>query len=189
MLAAPLSRLSPEEYLALERQSEGKSELIDGEMVAMTGASRAHNQIVWNLTVALDARLRERGCRGFVNDMRVRVPATDLFTYPDLSVVCGEPEFDDAKQDTLLNPQLVLEVLSPSTELYDRGKKFSQYRMLNSLQEYLLVAQDEVRVESFVRQPDQRWLLTELRQRDDLLQLPSLRLSLPLAEIYRDLLE
>jgi Uma2 family endonuclease len=189
MLAAPRPLSTPEEYLEAERRSPVRSELIDGEIVAMTGASRAHNQIVWNLAVTLDPLLRSRGCQGFVSDMRVRISATDLFTYPDLAVVCGEPRFDDVGQDTLLNPVLLAEVLSPSTELYDRGRKFSHYRTLDSLREYVLIAQDEVRVEIFTRQGDQTWLFTEDRTPEAVLELPALQLSVPLAAIYRGVRE
>ena len=141
MSAKPQPTLSAEEYLAFERQSEIKHELVDGEIVAMSGAGRAHGRISWNLTLALGTQLEDRGCEGFAGDMRVHVPVTDRYTYPDLVVACGEAQFEDAELDTLLNPVLIAEILSPSTEDKDRGTKLFQYRSIPSLQAILLVAQ------------------------------------------------
>lgn len=179
----PLHRLTAAEYLALERQSEHRSEYLDGEVYAMTGASRRHNLIVLNLAAALHGQLKGRPCEVYANDMRVHVAATGLFTYPDVAAVCGEPRFADAALDTLLNPILLIEVLSPSTEAYDRGKKFAHYRTLGSLAELVLVAQDEIRVERYTRQEDGRWLLSEA-SRGDSLALPSISCEIPLSEIY-----
>jgi Uma2 family endonuclease len=176
--------LSVEEYLALERVAETRNELLDGEMFAMSGASRRHNQIVVNLVAALHPRLRVQGCETYANDMRVRIPATDLFTYPDVAVVCGEPRFDDAEMDTLLNPKVILEVLSKTTESYDRGAKFEHYRTLASLTDYVLVAQDRPHVEHFSRQGENRWLLTEITEPSGALELTTLGCTLLLAEIY-----
>jgi Uma2 family endonuclease len=132
----------------------------------------------------LSRELKPQPCEVYPSDMRVRVSATGLYTYPDVVVVCGEPRLEDDEQDTLLNPSLIIEVLSPSTESYDRGKKFEHYRTLESLVEYLLVAQDEPRVEQFVRQPGGTWLFTATSGRDAVVHLPSLGCSLALAEIY-----
>ncbi|MCP4662549.1 MAG: Uma2 family endonuclease [bacterium] len=130
-----------EQYLAFERESETKHEYYDGETFAMAGASPAHNLISWNIAMALGPQVRSRGCFGFPADMRLRIPATGLYTYPDVVVVCGEPEFDQ-QRDTLLNPTLIIEILSPSTEDYDRGRKFAHYRSLESLAAYLVIAQE-----------------------------------------------
>lgn len=183
MATEPTRRLSPEEYLALERASETRNEYLNGETFAMTGASRRHNLLTGNLFAALRGQLRERGCEVYVSDLRVKVSATGLYTYPDVSVVCGGPEFEDAEIDTLLNPKLIVEVLSKSPEDYDRGTKFVHYRSLPSLSEYLLVSQEAVHVEHWVRQSD-GWLLTETDRRDDAVELPSVGGRLELAEIY-----
>src|SRR2546423_11056778 len=155
--------LTPEEYLAIERKAEYKSEYINGEMIAMTGASRIHNLITANIIGEMRQQLKEAQCEVYSNDMRVRIPATGLYTYPDAVVVCGEPKLEDDFFDTLLNPALIVEVLSTSTESHDRGQKFSDYRTVESLAEYLLVAQEEYRVEQYVKQSDGRWLLTDIR--------------------------
>src|SRR5712692_10164216 len=133
-------RVTPEEYLARERDAEHKSEYFDGEIFAMAGGSPQHSAIIFNVNGLLFPQLRGGPCRGFNSDMRVKVSETGLYTYPDLVVLCGEPQFDDEHQDTLLNPTLIVEVLSPTTKAYARGDKFSHYRWLESLQEYLLVA-------------------------------------------------
>jgi Uma2 family endonuclease len=184
MSTQPTIYLTPEEYLAMERKAEYKSEYIDGEIVAMTGASRTHNLIVFNIAREIGRQLRGRPCEGYANDMRVRIPSTRLYTYPDVVVVCDEPEFEDDQVDTLLNPTLIIEVLSESTELYDRGKKFGFYRTIDSLAEYLLVAQDEQRIEKYLRQPDGRWLLSEHRPPEDAVELISVQCSLVLMEVY-----
>ena len=183
MASDPRPRISPEEYLALERQAETKSEYLDGEIFAMTGASRKHNRLSVNLTVALDSQLRARGCEVYVNEMRVKVSTTGLYTYPDVIVVCGEPQFEDAEVDTLLNPTLIIEVLSKSTENYDRGTKFLHYRALPSLREYILIAQNQIHVEHYLRQNDS-WLLTETDRQDDVVELPSVGARLALSEVY-----
>src|SRR5438105_11912 len=140
-----------EQYLALEREADYKSEYVNGQIYAMSGASREHNLIAFNLITALGTQLRGRPCEGYGGDMRVKVSPTGMYTYPDVSVVCGEPHFDDAQLDTLTNPTVIIEVLSPSTELFDRGGKFAHYRTLQSLSDYVLVAQDKMQVEHFVR--------------------------------------
>lgn len=184
MARQPTTYLTPEEYLAAERKAEYKSEYIDGEMVAMTGASRKHNLVAVNITREISQQLKGRPCELYAGDMRVRVPSTRLYTYPDVAVVCGEPEFEDDYLDTLLNPTLIVEVLSESTELYDRGKKFSFYRTIESLGEYLLVAQDERKVEQYARQADGRWLLSDYRTPEDEIELASIQCRLALREVY-----
>src|SRR2546426_6586677 len=154
-------RYNPEEYLALERKAEHKSEYFAGEIFAMTGASERHNLIVTNLVRELSLQLKGRPCKTYSSDMRVKVGATGLFTYPDVIVVCGPTQFDDEQQDTVVNPSVIIEVLSKSTEGYDRGEKFAHYRKLESLTDYLLVSQTKPHVEHYVRQPDNQWLLSE----------------------------
>lgn len=185
MSALAQQRLTAAEYLAFDRASEIRHEFYAGEIFAMSGASVSHNAICWNLAVRLDPHLKGSGCRGFVNDMRVAIEATSLFTYPDLVVVCGEPRFLDAGQpDTLVNPALVVEVLSASTEDYDRGRKFAHYRTLPSLQGYLLLAQDRVHAELFLRQPGGRWLLSETNDPEAQIELPVAGASLRLGDLY-----
>ncbi|HEX8069721.1 MAG TPA: Uma2 family endonuclease [Pyrinomonadaceae bacterium] len=184
MATQPTTYLTPEEYLALERKVVYKSEYIDGVIVAMTGASRKHNLITFNITRELSQQLRGRPCEGYASDMRVRVPSPRVYTYPDVVVVCGEPQFEDEQVDTLLNPTLIVEVLSESTERYDRGKKFGFYRTIGSLAEYLLVAQDECRVEQYVKQPDGRWLLSDYYTPEDVIKLNSIQCQLALKEVY-----
>jgi Uma2 family endonuclease len=185
LMSVPRKRfMTPEEYLLIERQSEGKNEYYAGEVFAMTGASREHNLIVTNVITILNTQLRERRCEVYPSDMRVKVPKTSLYTYPDVVVVCGEPEFDDEYADTLLDPTVIIEVLSPSTEAYDRGKKFEHYRQLESLREYLLIAQDEYRIEHYLRQPDHRWLFDDAHLAGDVVQIPSIECQLVLADVY-----
>lgn len=180
----PQVGLSPEEYLARERRAEIKSEYHDGEVFAMSGASRAHNLIVTNFVRELSLRLRDRDCEVYPSDMRVKVDPTGLYTYPDVIVVCGEPAFEDEHIDTLLNPTLLIEVLSESTEASDRGKKFEHYRKLETLQGVVLVTQDEAHAERFTRQPDGQWLLGEASGLEAALHLASIDVTLPLADIY-----
>jgi Uma2 family endonuclease len=184
MTSEPKRRYSVEDYLALERQAERKSEYLDGEIFAMAGTSRKHGLVAGNVFAALHAQLRDRECEAFTADMRVRIPATDLFTYPDIVVVCGEPRFDDEELDILLNPTLIVEVLSPTTADYDRGTKFAHYRTLPSLREYLLLAQDRVHAEHWLRQEAGSWLFTETDDASATLGLPSIGCRLPLAEAY-----
>ncbi|MDG4594949.1 MAG: Uma2 family endonuclease [Candidatus Contendobacter sp.] len=177
-------RLTPEDYLAIERGAEFKSEYFNGEIFAMAGASRAHNAIVLNIGSEIRRHLKHRPCKAYVNDLRVKVSPTGLYTYPDLMVVCGKEQFEDAHLDTLLNPTLIIEVLSASTEAYDRGRKFEHYRHLDSLVEYVLIAQHRPHVESYRRQPDHQWLLTECNGLNGTLRLQSIDCDLALAEVY-----
>ena len=172
-----------EEYLAYERASDQKHELIDGDILMMSGASRWHNMLVFNLAVALGNQLRDRPCEAYVSDLRVRLEGAQ-YVYPDLAVVCGEPTFEDAEVDTLTNPTALVEVLSPSTEMYDRGKKFLYYRELASLQEYMLVSQDRVWVEKYNRQENGQWLLTDATGIDSVVNLLSIDCHIPLADLY-----
>ncbi|MGA9998395.1 MAG: Uma2 family endonuclease [Pyrinomonadaceae bacterium] len=184
MSSQPKTFITPEEYLALERAAETKSEYFNGEVFAMVGASRKHNLIATNIIIELGRQLKGKPCETYTNDMRVKIPATGLYTYPDVVVVCGEPEFEDEHVDTLLNPTLLVEVLSRSTQSYDRIEKFGYYRTIESLAEYLLVAQDEYRVEQYVKQADKRWLLSDVRSLDSTVELASVLCVLPLTEVY-----
>ena len=172
------------DYLALERQAETKSEYLNGQIYAMSGASEEHNTIVFNLARRIGNQLDKKPCRGYVNDMRVKVSPTGLYTYPDVVVVCGEPRFEDQHVDTLLNPTVIIEVLSDSTESYDRGEKFAHYRALPSLSDYLLVAQDQPRIEHYQRQPDGRWLYSATDGLDAQVEITPIGCVLPLAEVY-----
>lgn len=177
-------RLTAEDYLAIERSAEFKSEFYDGETFAMSGASRSHNTIVLNVGSEIRQQLKPRPCRAFVSDMRVKVDPTGLYTYPDLIVVCDKEQFDDTHFDTLLNPTLIIEVLSDSTEAYDRGRKFEHYRTLESLTEYVLIAQNRPHIESYRRQANHEWLLTECTGLEGVFRLQSIDCTLALAEIY-----
>lgn len=178
------TRVTPEEYLALERAASYKSEYVDGELFAMSGASRRHNLISLNIGAELRAQLRDRPCEVYTSDMRVKVRLSGLYTYPDVVVVCEEPAFEDTVGDTLLNPTLLVEVLSRSTADYDRGSKFEHYRTLASLREYLLVAQEKPHVVHYVRQSDLTWLLAETHDSAATLRLPSIDCDLALSEVY-----
>ena len=180
-------RLTPRDYLDWERRQETRHEYVNGEIHAMTGASRKHNLICTNLLASLHGQLRGRPCEVYANDMRVKVDATGLYTYPDLVVACDRPEFEDAEVDTLVNPILIVEVLSGSKENYDRGAKFAHYRALPSLVEYLLVAQDECRVEHYARQPGERWLLSDYRGLEARFMLASIDCRIVLRDLYERL--
>ena len=184
MSTQPQTYLTPEEYLAFEREAEVKHEYYAGEIFAFAGASRQHNLIVANVIRELGNEVKGRPCEVYPSDMRVRVSPTGLYTYPDVTVVCGEARFDDEHSDTLLNPTVIVEVLSPSTAGYDRGEKFEHYRKLESLQAYLVIAQDRVHVEHHMRQPDNQWLLSETDSVDDGIELPSIACRLLVADIY-----
>ena len=176
--------LTPEEYLTFERKAEYKNEYIDGEIIAMTGASRRHNLITINLGREISQQLKGRPCETYGGDMRVRIPSKRMYTYPDVVVVCDEPQLEDDYLDTLLNPTVIIEVLSKSTEPYDRFKKFAFYRTIESLAEYILVAQHEYRVEQHTKQTDGRWLLSDHRSLEDVVELASIQCILALREVY-----
>lgn len=176
--------VTEEQYVAAERAADTRSELVDGVVVAMGGASERHVSIVTNLVVALGTRLRGRPCRVYSTDLRVRVGLGRMYAYPDVVVVCGERQFADDQRDTLVNPTLIVEVLSESTEDYDRGKKFEYYRRAATLVEYVTVAQAAPHVEHHVRQADDRWMLEETDRLEDRLELSSIGCDVTLAEIY-----
>jgi Uma2 family endonuclease len=184
MARQPKTYLSVEEYLALERNAEDKHEYHNGEMVAMTGASREHNIIVTNIVREFSLQLKGKPCEVYPNDMRVKIPSSNRYVYPDTVVVCGEPQFEDAYVDTLLNPTLIVEVLSGSTEVYDRFTKAGYYRKIASLAEYLLIAQDSYSIEQCTRQPDGRWLITDADSLEAVIKLSSIGCELALKEVY-----
>lgn len=180
------TRLTPEEYLRLERASTGrKCEYFNGEMLPMPGVSREHVVITMNIGSELHRQFEDRPCEVYASDMRVKVSATGLYTYPDVIVICGEPVFEDQHVDVLINPTLLIEVLSDSTEAYDRGRKFSHYRTVESLQEYVLVAQNECRIDQYVRQADGTWLYTENTDPDRDVFFPSIASRVSLHKVYR----
>ena len=181
--AAVQSHLTPEEYLALERKATIKSEDLNGQMYAVSGATREHNLVRGNIFVGLHLQLQERAIEIYSNDMRLKVSSTGLYTYPDVLVVCDEPRFEDDSFDSRLNPTALFEILSPITEAYDRGAKFGYYRQLDSVQEYTLVSQDCMRVEHYMRQGSQ-WILTEFSNPEDIVHLTSINCELSLREIY-----
>lgn len=171
------------EYLAIERKAEIRSEYIAGRMYAMSGASRRHSLIAGNIHAEVRAQLRGRNCEVHMADMRVKVSPTGMYTYPDVVAVCGEARFEDEQLDTLLNPTVVLEVLSPSTEAYDRGEKFAQYRRIESLREYVLVAQDQMRIEHY-RREGAEWVLAEISDADGTLNLAAIDCHLAVRAVY-----
>jgi len=177
-------KLTAREYLEIERKAEFKSEFYDGEMFAMAGASPRHNFILNNLSGELFGRLKGTKCRSVFSDQRVKVDRTGLYTYPDLLIFCGQPEFDPDDAYTLLNPIAIIEVLSPSTEKYDRGAKFRNYQQLPSLKEYVLVAQEEAVIERFIRQEDGAWGLVSFVGLDATLAFTSISAQIPLVDIY-----
>ena len=179
--------LTPQQYLTRERKADFKSQYFEGEIFAMAGASREHNLIVGNLVRELGNELKNRLCEVYPSDMRVKVSPTGLYTYPDAIVICDEPELEDEHGDTLINPTVLFEVLSDSTESYDRGSKFRQYREIASLREYVMIAQDRVSIECYVRQPDQKWLLHETQTLDESVQFVSIDVTVTAAEIYRNI--
>ena len=186
MSAVPKNQFTIEEYLARERVAEGKSEFYRGQIFAMAGGSPRHNTLSVNIASSLRGRLRGLPCRPFNSDQRIRTQANGLITYPDVSVVCGEFQVDSADRDAIVNLRVIFEVLSQSTESYDRGKKFELSRQLDSLEEYILVLQDEALIERFSRQENGSWLLTVFMGLEAELELQSVATNLPLSEIYED---
>ncbi len=180
--AQPL--VTPEEYLAHERKAETRSEYWNGEVVAMSGASFAHNLIVANVVGELRFQLKKRACSVVPSDMRVYIETAQRYVYPDVMVVCGDPEFTDDEQDTLVNPTLIVEVLSKTTKDYDRGEKFLRYRTLPALKEYVLISQDRPFVEHYEKQAGERWLLSEVHGLEASMALDSIDCRLELAEVY-----
>jgi Uma2 family endonuclease len=186
MSAVPKKSYTLDEYLALERVAPYKSEYYHGQIFAMSGGSPRHNTISGNTFAGLRGRLRGTPCRPYNSDQRIRIPANGLSTYPDVSVVCGELQLDTQDRDAIVNPRVILEVISQSTERYDRGKKFDLYRQLDALREYILISQEEPQVECFARRDDGNWLLTVFKRVETELRFTTLDCVLPLSEIYED---
>jgi Uma2 family endonuclease len=185
MSLRPKPTLSFEEWLEGERAAlDGRSEFVDGEVFAMTGGSLAHSAIASNINREISIQLKGRPCQVYASDVKVLIRAANAGKYPDLVALCGEPELLDERRDVLLNPSLIVEVLSDSTEAYDRGDKFALYRQLPSLQEYLLVSQNRVGVELYTRGQDDRWTLTDYSALTDRVPLASIECTLALAEVY-----
>jgi Uma2 family endonuclease len=185
MTTETVTRVTPDEYLAAERLSEYRSEYLDGGVYPVTGASTNHSRIVLDLGAELSSQSRGRGCEVFVIDMKVRLPGSRKFFYPDVVVVCGELQYHDSRKDIITNPDLVVEVLSPSTEAFDRGAKFEAYQTIDSLKEYLLVSQDKPRVEQFVRNGDGKWTYAAAEGLESSLALPSIECTLNLSAVYK----
>ena len=183
MAASPQTRVTPEEYLERDRAAEFRSEYYAGRIYAMSGGTWSHARIISNLNRRLANALEGRSCVVCSSDMRVQV-AADFYTYPDVLIVCGEPKFPDSRTDVITNPVIVIEVLSPSTEAYDRGFKASHYRRMPSLRELALVSQDEPRIEIFRRQPSDEWLLSESIGLDSTCRFESVPCSIRMSEIY-----
>jgi len=188
MSTSPTSPLTAEEYLEVERKAEFKSEFYLGEMFAMSVGSRKHSRIPFRLTALIGEHIERKGCEGYTADMRVLVEESGLYTYPDLSVICGAPKFADAQMDTLINPTLLVEVLSPSTEEYDRGTKVKLYRAIASLRECLLISQDAPEVELYRREMDDVWKLIVAKGPNASVELKSIDYTLRLWDLYRGVL-
>ncbi len=185
MSLQPKATLSFDDWLEGERATpEGRSEFVDGEVFAMTGASLAHNAIVTNISGELHSQMKGRPCQVYANNVKVLIRSANAGKYPDLVALCGEPELLDDRRDVLLNPSLIVEVLSDSTEAYDRGDKFALYRRLPSLREYLLLSQERMAAELYTRQADGRWTLTDFTALTDRVPLASIDCTLALAEVY-----
>jgi Uma2 family endonuclease len=185
MSTLTVTHVTPEEYLAAERLSETRSEYIDGGVFPMTGGTANHIRIVSNIDTRLNFQLDERQCDVFPIDMKVRLPDSRKFFYPDVVVVCGEVQYHDNRKDIITNPDLVVEVLSPSTEAFDRGEKFKAYQTVESLKEYLLVAQDKPFVEQFVKNEAGKWEYAAAIGLESSLTLPSIGCTLNLAAVYK----
>ncbi|MFL5801299.1 MAG: Uma2 family endonuclease [Roseiflexaceae bacterium] len=188
MAAQPKPYYTVEHYLQFERSDHIKHEYFDGQIFALAGSSENHNLISAHILGILYTQVRKRPCKVYPSDMRVKIAKTMLYTYPDISIVCGTSVFDDAESDTLLNPTVIFEILSPSTEKYDRGKKFEHYRAIATLQEYILVSQNSHLIEQYTRQTDNTWLLTVHDAIESRVDLQSVNCMLLLADIYEDII-
>jgi Uma2 family endonuclease len=183
MASNTVTKVTEEQYLAIDRAAEFRSELIDGEIVAISGDSLRHSALKMNLALEVGNALRGGTCRAFDSDLRVRV-SSRMYAYPDLTIVCGQPILADERQDILLNPKVNFEVVSPSTEYYDRGVKFRRYRELDSLTDYILVDPDQIRIEQFTRGDAGTWTLHDYQRVEEVLLIPSIVISMPLAGVY-----
>jgi Uma2 family endonuclease len=184
MSTPPRTLLTPAEYLEIERRAEYKSEYYRGEMFAMAGAREAHNLINGNAYREFSNQLRSGSCRVYANDMRVHIPARGLYTYPDHVVVCDKPQFIDGEFDTLLNPLIIGEVVSPSTEVYDRTEKFEHYQTIPSLKEYLLLSSERMHADLFTRGNNGKWVLSTAGQPEESILFASIPCRLVLKDLY-----
>lgn len=178
------TKMSPDVFLEFERAADEKHEYRDGEVVLMSGARRAHKLIAINVGSGLHGALKNKDCETYMSDMRVYVPSARLYTYPDIVVVCGDPKFIDDEFDTLTNPILLIEILSESTESYDRGQKFKHYRSIDSLREYVLISQQSPSIEKYVKHGDGFWMLSDAAGLDSSLTLETIDCRLSLADVY-----
>jgi Uma2 family endonuclease len=185
-IANQQQRMTEAEYLAFDRESETKHEFIDGQVYAMSGASPNHNWIAGSTYASLYSQMRGRPCKVGPSDLKIHMPATGSFVYPDISIVCDEPEYGGEQSDMLLNPVVVIEVLSPSTEHHDRNVKFHHYWTIPTLKAVVFIAQDEARVERYNREGSNAWQMTIARGLDASMELPSIGCTLPLAEVYEE---
>ena len=186
MASSPITKATAEEYLALDRAAEFRSEFLDGEIIAMSGGSARHSGLKINLAGEIRDALRGTPCRAFDSDLRVQV-SPRMYTYPDLTVVCGKPLLADERQDILLNPKVIFEVLSPSTEYYDRGLKFRRYREIASLTDYILVDQDQARIEQFTRGDAHTWTMRDYQDASEMLVIESIGVSIPIVRLYEQI--
>ncbi|MBI1879475.1 MAG: Uma2 family endonuclease [Chloroflexi bacterium] len=184
MLQRQVTVYTLEEYLALEETADHKSEYYNGEIFAMAGGSYNHNVIIGNINAALNQFAESKPCVAFTSDMRLLVKANGLYTYPDAMVICGQIEFAEGRNDTVTNPIIIVEVLSKSTRDYDRGFKFESYRMIETLQDYLLVDQMRIHVEYFHKLEDGRWVLIETNLPEATLTLQAINFTIPINRIY-----
>jgi Uma2 family endonuclease len=183
MSSLPERVYTAQEYLALERAAEFRNEFVNGQIRALSGGSLAHNLLVGNLLVGIREQLRGRSCSVFSNALRVKVDTLETYVYPDVVALCEPPRLEDAHADTLLNPAVIVEVLSESTERYDRGDKFAHYRKIDSLREYILVAQDKVRIEQYVRHGE-HWLFNEISDPAGALRIETLGCEIAIRDVY-----
>jgi len=182
--AVKYNYVSAEEYLIAERAATEKHEYYQGEIFAMSGALRKHNEIFSNLFTEIGSKLKGKGCKPYGSDLRIHIPSNTLYTYPDLTIICGEMDFTDDQFDTITNPSVIVEILSKSTRNYDKGEKFTLYRDIESLREYILVDSEKIHVEMHIRNADNSWQLTDYKSLEDFITIPSVNLNLPLKDIY-----
>lgn len=185
MLPEPSKTTTRKAYLCSERNADVKSEFLDGEIFAMAGASREHNLIAANIVRELGNQLLDRPCNAYSSDLKVRIERVNTYTYPDITVACDPEQFEDRHRDVLLNPLVIIEILSESTEAYDRGRKFAHYQFIPSLLEYILISQHLPRVERFIRQKDATWIYSRYDGMNDIVSIESVGCELAVSEIYR----
>lgn len=178
--------VSPEDYLKMERSSQEKHQYYKGEIYAMSGASLRHNIIAKNINGIVIPFLKGKGCDMFGSDLRIYIPENSLYTYPDFSIICGKPETTDPEKDTVTNPSVIIEILSPSTKDYDRGSKFHLYRSIKTLKEYILIDSTSVSIELFIRRENESWILTEFKLLTDSFVISTISLTLQLSDVYED---